>query len=93
MPLLRLQDTLQAKKDIDEGKGSMSYEAVIKVNKEPDVILKCFEPEQKSIKHRSQYTIKRNKNSIEFSIKAKDAVALKAATNSIIKMLEVIEKV
>ncbi len=71
----------------------MSYEAVIRVNKEPSLILKCFEPEQKCIGDRSQYTIKKGKNSVEFNIKAKDAVALKAMTNSIIKMLEVIEKV
>lgn len=71
----------------------MVYEAVIRVHKEPDLIVKCFEPEQKSIKERSQYTIKKNKNSVEFKIKARDAVALKTVLNSITKMLEVIEKV
>ena len=71
----------------------MSYEAVILVHKDPGLIAKCFEPEQKKIKDRSQYTIKKHKNSVEFSIKAKDAVALKTMMNSIIKMLEVIEKV
>lgn len=71
----------------------MSYEAVIKVHKEPNLILKCFEPQQKEIRDRSQYTIKKNKNSVEFKIKARDIVALKTVLNSIIKMLEVIEKV
>lgn len=71
----------------------MVYEAVIRVHKEPGLILKCFEPEQKRIKSRSQYTIKKNKKSVEFKVKAKDAVALKTVLNSITKMLEVIEKV
>lgn len=71
----------------------MSYEAVILVHKDPGLIAKCFGPEQKNIKNRSQYTVKKNKNNVEFKIKAKDAVALKTVMNSIIKMLEVIEKV
>lgn len=71
----------------------MSYEAVIRVHKDPDLIIKCFGPEQKSIRDRSQYTIRKDKNSVEFNIKAKDVVALKTVLNSIIKMIEVIEKV
>ena len=72
----------------------MSYSAKIRVCKNPSIIYKCFISESKSLKtDRSDYTIKKHKDYVEFSIKAKDSVALRATFNSIIKMLTVYEKI
>lgn len=72
----------------------MSYSAKIRVYKNPDIVYKCFCSESKTLKtNRSNYTIKKYKGYVEFNIKAKDSVALRATVNSIIKMLTVYEKI
>ncbi len=72
----------------------MIYSARIRVYKNPDIIYKCFCSESKSLKtDRSDYTIKKYKDYIEFNIKAKDSVALRATLNSITKLLTVYEKI
>jgi len=71
----------------------MSYLARLRVYKNPDMIYKCFCSESKTLRtNRSNYTIKKHKDYVEFDIKAKDSVALRATFNSIIKMLTVYEK-
>ena len=72
----------------------MSYSAEIRVYKNPNMIYKCFYSESKTLKaDRSNYTIKKHKDYVEFNIDAKDSVALRATVNSIIKMLTVYEKI
>ncbi|MBU1204294.1 MAG: hypothetical protein KKA61_04210 [Nanoarchaeota archaeon] len=72
----------------------MIYSAKIRVYKNPDIIYKCFISESKSLKtDRSDYIIKKNKDYVEFDIKAKDSVALRATLNSITKLLTVYEKI
>lgn len=68
------------------------YNATITTDIDPKLIEKCFAPEDKQIKGKASYTVKRNSNNIVFEIKAKDSIALRTATNSITKMLTVIEK-
>lgn len=67
----------------------MSYKAMIEVN---DLVKKNFEPELKELKEGTSYNVREKKGRTIFEIKAKDAVGLKIATNSIVKMLEVMEK-
>jgi len=69
----------------------MNYTATIKT-KIDEKIIKAFSSEQKTTK-RSHYEIKRLKDSIIFSIKAKDATALRATLNSITRLLSVYEQV
>ena len=72
----------------------MIYSAKIRVYKNPAIIYKCFISESKSLKtDRSNYTIKKYKDYVEFDIKAKDSVALRATLNSITKLLTVYEKI
>jgi tRNA threonylcarbamoyladenosine modification (KEOPS) complex Pcc1 subunit len=72
----------------------MIYSAKIRVCKNPAIIYKCFISESKSLKtDRSNYTIKKYKDYVEFDIKAKDSIALRATLNSITKLLTVYEKI
>jgi tRNA threonylcarbamoyladenosine modification (KEOPS) complex Pcc1 subunit len=72
----------------------MTYSAKIRVNQNPEIIYKSFISESKSLKtKRSNYTVKKYKNYVEFEIEAKDSVALRATFNSIIKLLTVYEKI
>jgi len=72
----------------------MIYSAKIRIYKNPSVIYKCFSSESKNLKtDRSNYTIKKSKDYVEFDIKANDSVALRATINSITKLLTVYEKI
>ena len=72
----------------------MIYSAKIRVYKNPAIIYKCFISESKTLKtDRSNYNIKKYKDYVEFDIKAKDSVALRATLNSITKLLSVYEKI
>lgn len=61
-------------------------------DKNPDKILKVFQPEISKGK-RSGFEIVKEKDNIEFLIESKDSVALRATLNSITKLLTVYEKV
>lgn len=56
-----------------------------------ELLYKCYKPEILK-KERASFTIKKIKNCVEFDIKAKDDVALKAAINSIFKLFIVYNK-
>ncbi len=72
----------------------MIYSAKIRVFKNPSIVYKCFISESKSLKtDRSDYTIKKYQDCVEFNINAKDSVALRATLNSITKLLTVYEKI
>lgn len=72
----------------------MKYRAKIEsVQKNPEKLLKAFSPELKNPKvDRSDFIIKKTKNSVVFEIDAMDGVALRATSDSIIKLLIVYEK-
>ncbi len=71
----------------------MRYCATIRVCDEAGLVYRSFLPEKSQAKaERSDYSIKRSGKAVVFEISAADATALLAASNSIIKMLAVIEK-
>ncbi len=58
-----------------------------------DALLKGFIPEDKTIGDRARYTVKKKGKDIIFTITAEDATAMRAAFNSVTKMLVIAEKV
>jgi tRNA threonylcarbamoyladenosine modification (KEOPS) complex Pcc1 subunit len=58
----------------------------------PDLVIKCFSCEDKSIQGRASYSISKKGGKAVFEIKADDSTALRTALNSITKLLTVIEK-
>ena len=69
----------------------MKYKIEISAEGDSEILYNCFLSEA-SDKDRASIKITREKNSVRFKIEAKDATALKASANSIIKLLEVHEK-
>jgi len=71
----------------------MKYAADLTVNdNNPETLLKAFFSED-SEGDRSSFELKKKEKGVLFKIKAKDAVALRARLNSIVKLLQVYEKV
>ena len=71
----------------------MKLEAKIIITENVDAIAKLFAPEKKHFnRKRSTVTIKKNKNTLTFVIKATDSVALRATTNGITKLLTTFEQ-
>ena len=74
----------------------MSYEAQIKVKGNAALIQKVFAAEDRQIKDKASYSIKKTKGSEDstvFAVEAEDSTGLRTALNSITKILTVIEKV
>ncbi|MFH1181553.1 MAG: KEOPS complex subunit Pcc1 [Candidatus Woesearchaeota archaeon] len=67
------------------------YSATI-TSDNPDLVIKCFSCEDKSIQGRAEYSIAKKGEKAVFEIKAEDSTALRTALNSITKLLTVIEK-
>lgn len=69
------------------------YTSAIIIAHDINEIERLFEPEEKNF-GRSSYTIKKDSKNkkLIFDIKADDATALKTASNTIIKILDVWEK-
>lgn len=65
--------------------------SIIVHDKNPEKILKVFQPEI-SKKDRSGFRIIKEKKCLKFLVEAKDSVALRATLNSITKLLTVFEK-
>lgn len=71
----------------------MKLKATIVVSEDINTIEKAFMPEMKSLqKKRSLVSLKKNKDTLVFTIKAKDSTALRSTMNGIIKLLTVYEK-
>ncbi len=71
----------------------MKFKAMIEV-KEKGPLYKSLVPELKDSKNkRSTIDIKKTSEGVNIIVKAKDIIALKARVNSIIKLVEVYEKV
>ena len=68
----------------------MDYTANIFVKCDPDKLAECLAPEETSF-DRSLFTFEKKNEGLEFSIKAKDAVALRATLNTISQLLIVFE--
>lgn len=70
----------------------MTLRAEIAVDKDHDGIYRCLLPEAKRIK-RSELSLKNEKEGLVISFKADDYTALRAAVNSVLRLLTVYEKV
>ena len=70
----------------------MTYRATVTCEDKDGSIRKCFGAEDRKIKGRAEYSVVRQGKNAVFRIAAEDSVALRTATNSITKMLTVIEK-
>ena len=70
----------------------MKYKASINVARDGALIEKVFASEDKSIKGKTSYRLKKTAGGVAFSIEAKDSTALRTILNSITKILTVIEK-
>ena len=68
----------------------MDFSADIFVMGDADNLIKALAPEEKSFE-RSSYSFAKKGDGVEFKIKAKDAVALRATLNSIAQLLIVFE--
>jgi len=90
MPLLREQNTFQTKANLNKIKSKMKYQLkFVVITKSPE---KLFKLQKEAKKNRSEIKIIKEKGKIIFDITAKDAIALKASANSVIKTLTIFEK-
>ena len=91
MPVLREQDTIQAKAGNNKGKGKMKCSAEVKVYGDADKVFKCFKAEE-DIGERVSLKLRKKKEYVSMLIEAKDEVAMRAAFNSAMKGLIVFNK-
>ena len=71
----------------------MKYAAAITVKGDAELIKKVFAAEGTQIKDKASYKIKKTAAGISFAVEAEGSIGLRAAFNSITKVLTVIEKV
>lgn len=71
----------------------MKYAAAITVKGDAELIKKMFAAEDRQIKDKASYKIKKTAAGITFVVDAEDSTGLRTALNSITKILTVIEKV
>jgi tRNA threonylcarbamoyladenosine modification (KEOPS) complex Pcc1 subunit len=71
----------------------IKYKATVNVNGDSELIKKVFASEDKQIKEKTSYTIKKTSSGVSFVVEAADSVGLRTALNSITKLLTVIEKI
>ena len=69
------------------------YAETITVNGDSELIQKVFASEDKQIKDKARYKIKKNAAGIAFAVEAEDSIGLRTVLNSITKVLTVIEKI
>lgn len=69
----------------------MSLKASIVIDKDADLLYRCFKPEITGWQ-RAKIKIKKNKGKLQFIVEAEDAVALRAALSSVTGLLVVYNK-
>ena len=62
----------------------MKYKATLTI---PEDLTEIFKPEDKNINERATYNVKKENNKTKIEINAKDITALRAALNSITKII------
>ena len=67
------------------------YTATVHVKGNAELILRSFAAEDKVMGKRSEYTVKKDKKGVLFTVNSQDSTALRAQLNTITKMLTVIE--
>jgi tRNA threonylcarbamoyladenosine modification (KEOPS) complex Pcc1 subunit len=91
MPILRLEDTVQAKVYCHKSLGQMKYQAVITVD--DTRVIELLRPEIERFKSlRSGIKVSRKADKAVIEIEAADATALRASTDSVVQLLKVFEK-
>ena len=70
----------------------MKYESLISVKGDSELISKVFASEDREIKDKASYKIKRSRDGVTFIVEAEDSIGLRTTLNSITKVLTVIEK-
>ena len=70
----------------------MKYESLISVKGDSELISKVFASEDREIKDKASYKIKKSLDGVTFAVEAEDSIGLRTALNSITKVLTVIEK-
>tara|TARA_Y100000294_G_C8481742_1_gene307048 strand:+ start:564 stop:806 length:243 start_codon:yes stop_codon:yes gene_type:complete len=68
------------------------FQATLKVDKDPEMVMKSIKPDFMHTKRSSVIAEKKEKH-VLFHVKAADLIALKAAFLSLIKMLQVKDKI
>lgn len=71
----------------------MKYKSLISVKGDSELISKVFAAEDRKIKEKADYKIKKSGDGVTFAVEAEDSTGLRTALNSITKILTVIEKV
>ncbi len=71
----------------------MKYRSTISVKGDSELISKVFASEDRKIKDKASYKIRKSSGGVTFAIEAEDSIGLRTALNSITKLLTVIEKV
>ena len=70
----------------------MKYQSVISVKGDSELISKVFASEDREIKDKASYKIKKSRDGVAFAVEAEESIGLRTALNSITKVLTVIEK-
>jgi tRNA threonylcarbamoyladenosine modification (KEOPS) complex Pcc1 subunit len=68
----------------------MECSAKVFAKGDPEKLYECLAPEDTKF-DRSSFTVKKTEEGVEFDVKAKDAVALRATLNSISQLLIIFE--
>lgn len=92
MHLLRLKNAVQGEDSNHESGCKMKFEAKIHVLEDGDEILRLFSAEKAFDTERVECSVSGSGGGALFSVKANDSAALRAALNSITKILAVFEK-
>lgn len=71
----------------------MKYTSLISVKGDSELISKVFASEDREIKDKASYKIRKSRDGVTFAVEAEDSTGLRTALNSITKILTVIEKV
>jgi tRNA threonylcarbamoyladenosine modification (KEOPS) complex Pcc1 subunit len=92
MPLLRLEDTVQAQVDNYQSSGQMKYHLSLCIDNL--AVFGLLSPEMERFDNaRSSIRLSKKGKKTFVDIDAEDAVALRASTDSVVQLLRVFEKV
>lgn len=94
MPILRLQDAVQAKNQDCRSQGQMmDYKNRLTIKKDTDRLYRYIMPEIKDMsRKRCTVELKKTNDRLDFEIIARDITSLKASLNSIVNSIDLFEK-
>ena len=91
MPILRQQDAVQAPQRQHEDQSPMKYELILTVQDPDGRLAELFAIEARK-QDRAEIAITKKQKKLILTFSARDAIALKAATHTMIQLLEVDER-